>query len=200
MRLPNATIGLLALPFLFLAACEPETAERGTDAEAAEAPPTTRPEAPTTTEAPFAQWDIDQSQTLQREEFAQWARDEGVFDDLIGEDGLDRDGLAERIHAGLDRDGDGTVTEMEWQETSSRLFDNPGTWSDWDADGNAELDTDEVSQGLEGHGLFGEVDADADMTVNEMELGDFLFDALDANDDDALDPAEWEEREGWIEG
>lgn len=197
-------IALSTLPLLFLVACGPDAGEDDLDAgadvgaEAAEAPPTTRPAEDT----PFATWDQDQDQLLQREEFGTWAQDEGVFGDMVGAEGLDREALNERIYDRWDLDGDDTVTQIEWQTGTEGLYDaDHGTWTDWDVDGNNELDMNELAQAHERLGLWNEIDADADGQIGDRDLSDWFFDLFDANDDDALDPQEWDMGNGgWFEG
>jgi hypothetical protein len=191
-------IALSTLPLLLLAACGPDRDrdDANVGAEAAEAPPATRP-----AETPFASWDQNQDRLLQRAEFNAWARDEGLFDDMVGDDGLDREALNQRIYDRWDMDGDGTVTEIEWQAGAGDVYDlDYGNWTDWDADGDSQLDMNELAEAHERIGFWNELDRNADGRIDDEDLGDWFFNLFDTNDNDALDPQEWDMgRGGWFE-
>lgn len=198
-------LGLLALPALLLAACEPQGQdERGTaGADAAEAPPTQRPtEQPMAEEPTIADWDQNGDQALDRQEFGSWAQEEESFDDFVGDDGIvDFEAIQEDLHSALDVDGDGTVGEGDWDAAMQDLFgDDPfGEWADWDVDGDAELDTEEFRQGAEQHGLQERMDEDDDGSVTQQEVEGFFFDLFDANDDESVDMTEWNSgRDSWL--
>ncbi len=93
-----ALLAVSACVGLFLMGCQPE-AERGSqDAEAADAPATERP-----VSTPYETWDANRDRVLQRDEFAQWRNEQGLFDDWIGEEGLDREVASEEIRARRER-------------------------------------------------------------------------------------------------
>lgn len=185
-------IGLLALPGLFLGACAPDAGQQTDDveAEAAEAPPTQRP-----TTTAFSEWDINQDQSLQRDEFISWSGDEGVFDDWIGDQGFELETFREDLREAWDMDGDGNIIESEWQAGTESLFGgNPqiGNFTDWDTDGDGQLSQEEMMAADERINVVEELDANGDGTVEPGEVGDFFFEAFDMNDDDQLDTTEWE--------
>jgi len=184
-------IGLFAMPGLLLGGCAPDTGQQMDDveAEAAEAPPTQRP-----TTTAFGQWDINQDQSLQRDEFNGWSTDEGVFDDWIGDEGFDREAFRENVREAWDVDGDGSITEQEWQAGTQALYPNAqvGTYVDWDVDGDGALTQEEMAAADERVDIQGQLDANGDGTVDQRDLGDFFFEVFDANDDGQLDTTEWE--------
>lgn len=185
----NRRMALLAVSAcvgLFLMGCQPE-AERGSqDAEAADAPATERP-----VSTPYETWDANRDRVLQRDEFAQWRNEQGLFDDWIGEEGMDREVAAEDIHVALDVNGDGVVIEDEWRIGMTPLLDGAGTWADWDADGDSELDANEISESLEARGFYDVLDDD--------EIGDFFYDVFDLDDNGEIDVTEWDaSAELWI--
>lgn len=187
-----ALLGLLALP---LVTCQPDT-ERGVpDAEAADAPDTERPMV-----TPYREWDANRDMVLQRDEFALWRTDRDAFAAWVGEDGLDREMFADRIHVSWDTDGDGVVTEQEWAVGVEPVLGEPGSWSDWDADGDSELDVNEVAESLEIQGTYDLIDSDQDRIIDDEEIADFLYDLIDLNDNGELDVTEWDAfREGWLD-
>src|SRR5690606_38531727 len=85
-------------------------------------------------QSPFQEWDANQDQALQREEFTNWSTDEGVLEDVIGDQGLDREAFRDRIEEVWDVDGNGSITEAEWQSGAQNVFgDTPhGTFAEWD--------------------------------------------------------------------
>ncbi len=189
-----ALLALSACGALVLVACEPE-AERGLeDAEAADAPATERP-----VSTPYETWDANRDRVLQRDEFAQWRTEQGLFADWVGDEGLDREVVNEDIRVALDVDGDGIVNEDEWRTGMTPLLDDAGTWSDWDADGDSELDANEISESLETRGFYDVIDADSDDVIDDEEIGDFFYDVFDLNDNGEIDVTEWDaSAEVWI--
>jgi hypothetical protein len=75
-----------------------------------------------------------------------------------------------------------------------------GTWTDWDLDGNAELDVSETAEAETRYGFYDRIDINQDMVIDQEELGDFFFDLFDANDDSGLDVTEWDGvRADWLD-
>ena len=167
------------------------------EAEAAEAPPTQRP-----TTTAFGEWDMNQDQTLQRDEFTRWSSDEGVFDDWIGDEGFDLEAFRGNVQDAWDIDDDGNITETEWQAGTQALYPDAqvGAFADWDADGDGNLTEEEMAAADERVDVQGALDANADGMVDEQDLGDFFFEVFDANGDGQLDTTEWEVgRDTWLD-
>ncbi len=200
MREHTRFFGLLALPALLLAACAPEGqdgATTGAEADAAEAPPTQRP----TTQPGFSDWDMDGDASLNEQEFGQWAREEGPFGTWFGEEGVDFDQIHQDLHSAMDMNSDGTVDESDWSAGIRELFGNedPGQWSEWDTNGDGQLDEEEFTQAIQTSGLQERMDEDGDGTVTEAEVQTFFFGLMDRNDDGRLDTTEWNSgRETWF--
>jgi hypothetical protein len=147
--------------------------------------------------APYAQWDADHSDDVDVSEFDAWWEDErDRFDwDFDDEDGLTRDEYSRGVHAAWDENGNGNIDETEWRRGSDRVWGvgrYTATWSDWDGDGDSELDLNEVAEGLEREGLYDRVDGDRDGLIDDEELADWFFDIFDADDNDRIDNTEWE--------
>jgi len=107
--------------------------------------------------------------------------------------GLTRDEFEHRVFKKWDRDGDGHVTESEWQEGVDLLWRRPqGKWPDWDRDGDARLDFPEVKEGLEKRDLYEQVDTNGDGVIDDKELAAWLFRVFDADHDGRADRAGWE--------
>jgi hypothetical protein len=198
MKRRTEVMGLAALSMLLLAACGPDAGERtDLDAEAAEAPPVERPIA-----TPFQNWDLDQNQKLERQEFGIWVTEEEGFGDWFGDEGLNREALRESAHSAWDVNDDGVVNEAEWQVGVAELYGDAdyGTWTDWDLDGNAELDLSETAEAETRYGFYDRIDINQDMVIDQEELGDFFFDLFDTNDDSGLDVTEWDGvRADWLD-
>lgn len=86
----------------------------------------------------------------------------------------------------IDVDTDTRVTEQELERWWNR--NNP--FDDWDVDGNASLDENELRIRLEA-GEFAELDANDDGRLTEAEVQGGLFDVLDENGDGAITREEW---------
>lgn len=147
-------------------------------------------------DAPYAQWDADHSDDVDVSEFDAWWDDErDRFDwDLDDEEGLTREEYAQGIYTAWDENRDGRIDETEWRRGSGGVWgpDYAVTWTDWDGDGDSELDLNEVSEGLERDGLYDTVDGDRDGLIDDEELADWFFDVFDADDNDRIDTTEWE--------
>ncbi len=79
------------------------------------------------------------------------------------------------------------------------LLDGAGTWKDWDADGDSELDANEISESLEARGFYDVLDADSDGVIDDDEIGDFFYDVFDLDDNGEIDVTEWDaSAERWI--
>ncbi len=145
--------------------------------------------------SPFAEWDVDHSDSLDRTEFDAWwkavrARTVWSVDDAPG---LTRDQFEHRVFKKWDRNGDGLITESEWREGVDLIWGRPqGTWSDWDRNGDAQLDFEEVKDGLEQRGLYEQVDTNGDGVIDDKELAAWLFNVFDADRDGKIDRTEWE--------
>lgn len=188
-------VTLLALFALPLITCQPE-AERGVpDVEAADAPAADRP-----TTTPYQNWDANRDMVLQRDEFALWRTDQDAFDGWVGDEGLDREIFADRIHVAWDTDGDGVVTRNEWAVGVEPVLEDPGSWSDWDGDGDSELDLNEVAESMETRGIYDVIDRDQDRVIDDEEIGDFFYDLIDRNDNGEVDVTEWDAfDEAWLD-
>lgn len=148
--------------------------------------------------------DVDEFDTLDAngdsyldvDEVAEWVDDEGVFQewDSDSDSELDADEIPGNAFQLWDADGDGTITESEWQ-TGTELFlpadSEVEALSDWDSDGDSELDVDEFSERFDAS-LLGETwSAD---TFDESTFQEAFFELYDVDDDGQVT------RDEWIEG
>lgn len=187
-----ALLGLFALP---LVTCQPDAERSVPDAEAAGAPDTERPMA-----TPYRDWDANRDMVLQRDEFALWRTDQDAFARWVGDDGMNREIFADRIYVAWDTDGDGVVTEQEWVVGVEPVLEQPGSWSDWDPDGDSELDLNEVAEALETQGTYDLIDRDQDRIIDDEEIADFFYDLIDLNDNGELDVTEWDAfSDSWLD-
>ena len=180
------------LPFALvaaLAACDAGSDEQE-ELPAREAGEPTEPYA-------FQEWDANADRALTREEFGTAA---GERLDLARyeanqAEGYDRAEATRMTYELWDVDDDDALTENEWEEGITRWYGSEGdfvTWSDWDGDGDSELDFDEMTEGYETHGLFDRLDLDDDTFIDDEELQDWFFDVFDLDDDERVDVTEWD--------
>jgi len=107
--------------------------------------------------------------------------------------GLTRDQFERRVFKKWDHDGDGRVTESEWQAGVELLWGRPqGKWADWDRDGDTRLDFHEVKEGLETRGLYEQVDTNGDGVIDDKELAAWLFNVFDADRAGRIQRVGWE--------
>lgn len=182
------------LPILLLAGCDEGDARRGGDAEAV---PVQRPVQMST----LSTWDTDGDQHLDSLEFVMWVQDENVFEDWIGEGGVDLEIFHGHLQTALDVNADGEIDANDWSNSIQPLFgdEDPGTWEMWDLDGDGELDAAEFMQGVERQGLHVRIDRNGDAVISLQELQIFYFEVFDRNGDGRLDSNEWSQgRATWL--
>lgn len=149
----------------------------------------------------FSDWDEDGNQHLDGEEFAMWAQDEEVFEDWVGEEGVDMEVFHQHLQTALDVNADGDINEPDWSTGVQPLFGDgdPGAWSDWDVDGDGELSGPEFIQAAEDQGLHARIDRNDDAVITQQELHEFYFGLFDRNRDGRLDSNEWSQgRATWL--
>lgn len=125
-----------------------------------------------TREFPLNDYDGDSSGNFSEEEFSEIVR-------LFGFDARDDDGNTidqEEFEAGL---------EFYFDESIEQGF------SDFDADGNGEIDAEEFSTAFSETGAFDTFDADDSDSISLSELVEGLFDLFDGNANGALDETEF---------
>lgn len=193
MRYTRWTFALPAFA-LMLSACE------GTDRDAyAGTPEGETPEATPTMEEETtgieAEWDMDASGDLDENEFRTWWSDRSAELDwnTDQEEGLTREEYYEGVVNRLDGDGDGRITQQEWQDRTSNMWGDatPAQWSSIDADGDGTATTEEARRALEEADLYANVDENNDEVVNDEELGNWFHGVFDLNDDGRIDSSEW---------
>jgi hypothetical protein len=196
MRHHRALYALTTGAGLLLAGCG------GSDRNAYAENPEEREMAARTDTTPGTAWselDADGSDFLDRGEVTAWWNDvkADLGWDADTEEGLSREELVEGVRDVWDLDDDGRVTEEEWRDAAEDVWDDTGAFTDWDGDGDSELDANELKEGLETRGLYDVVDMDRDALVDDEELADWFFDVFDADDDTEIDRTEWEST--WFE-
>jgi hypothetical protein len=187
-------LGALLPITLLIAGCDAQGTD---DRPETEAPLTDRP----VEVATFSQWDEDGDQHLDSLEFVMWVQDENVFGDWVGEEGVDMEVFHDHLQTALDVNADGDIDERDWSIGIQRIFgdEDPGTWEEWDLDGDGTLDGAEFMQGAEHHGLHARVDQNGDQVITIRELQAFYFELFDRNGDGRIDSNEWNQgRATWL--
>lgn len=201
------THALPTLSLLLLAACGgPDR-----DAYAEGAPESERaPGAEATPEEPatvggertgYVRWDRDQSGDIDENEFRVWWDDRAnsLNWSTTQRGELTPDEFYTGLANELDQDGDGRVSQQEWQMRTTRTWGDAQApqWSEVDTDGDGYLSTDEARQSLQDTELFEQVDDNGDGTVTNEELGGWLREIFDENGDGVIDSSEW--NNNWFE-
>jgi len=175
------------LPF---AACDADGAEEMEPAATMEPPA-------------FATLDLDGDSYLDADELAEWVDDEGVFTrwDIDADSELDADDIDESVYTIWDADEDTVIVESEWETGVDYLYPDaldPGTFQDWDLDGDSELDADEVAEGLDATN-WNEYWYEADAVIGFDEFMDMYFALWDRDGDGRIDSVEYESgAEYWV--
>lgn len=184
---------------LLLGACE------GTDRDVYAGTPEegeTTPEATTPATGTGIEWDQDQSGDVDENEFQQWW-DQNVRTadwNADQEEGLTREEYYEAMVQRIDGDGDGRITQQEWQDRTSNLWGDatPQQFSAIDTDGDGTVTTAEARRALEDADLYVQVDENQDEVVDDEELRNWFRGVFDLNDDGRIDSSEWNP-ENWFD-
>lgn len=196
---PHRWIGALLLPVALLAACEGEVDEAGSGIERGTQQPPERPDDVRMERrtAEYAEWDRDNDEQLGVEEFRSWWTEEDRFAgwDTDGDGEVSPDELSRRLFANWDQSDDDVISEVEWREGVDRWFAGDveaGTWEEWDADDDSDLDRQEFATAIEERRLYERIDRDRDDAVGTDDLADWFFDLFDRDDDDRIEAPDWE--------
>ena len=90
-------------------------------------------------------------------------------------------------------DDNSTIDQEEFEAGLEFYFDEPieQDFSDFDADGNGEIEAEEFSTAFSETGAFDTFDADDSDSISLVELVEGLFDLFDGNANGALDETEF---------
>lgn len=80
------------------------------------------------------------------------------------------------------------ATSEEEVRTEQRVTE----FSQWDQNDDGSLTSEELRLWIEEEGLLRRYDRDEDGELSDQELGDLLFDVMDADGDGRIDPAEFD--------
>ncbi len=141
----------------------------------------------------FTTLDTSGDSYLDTDEIAEWVDDKGTFrswdEDVDSE--LDRDEIAGNAFSLWDSDGNGTVSQQEWQTATDLWYPsgaNFRVYSDWDGDGDSELDADEFREEFDSSTLGESWRAD---TLNAETFKKAYFELYDLDDDGRVSRSEW---------
>lgn len=148
----------------------------------------------------FDDYDVTGDSELDADELPEWFdRDDRDWvpdpESELDPENLPDDLLAERMVTVWDVDVSGAVDSVEWAEGMDVWFGEvtePGTFADWNDDGDSDLDAEEIHDALLATGAYEMIDLDADLIVDEEELSVWMIEVFDANDDGVLDREEWQ--------
>ncbi len=130
---------------------------------------------------------------LDTDEVAEWVDDSGTFEewDADADSELDADELAGNAFQLWDSDDNGTVSEEEWKTGTDLWYtqsSNVAVFSDWDGDGDSELDEDEFTERWDAS-LMGEQWTTIPMGKDQFKAN--YFSLYDADDDGKVTEEEW---------
>lgn len=144
----------------------------------------------------FAEWDEDGDEALSEEEFDSWWEEEQLLAewDSDGNETLSEEEFTSGLVLRWDSNSDEVLDQDEWNTFAEGLGDEDerGAWSEWDRDGNGELDHSEFQEAFQRYELFAEVDTNDDGVANYEELREWFFETFDTDGDGEISPDEWD--------
>lgn len=192
--LPSASLG--ALVALVAAGCAPDADVDDEMGRMEESEPVPESTVETDVVPILENYDLDDDGALSSDEFAGWLgqADVDAAWTFRTDSDLDLDRVAERMIVVWDVENDSVVSEEEWVAGVRTWYgpDDYGAFVDWDADGDSELDANEIAEALETRGMYDRVDLDRDAVIDDEELADWFFDVIDTSDDGQIDTTEWD--------
>ncbi len=182
----NALITATLSLAVVLAGCadEPDLADSGVEPVGAD---------DAAVESEFNTLDTSGDSYLDTDEVAEWVDDSGTFEewDADADSELDADELAGNAFQLWDSDDNGTVSEEEWKTGTDLWYpqsSNVTVFSDWDGDGDSELDEDEFTERWDAS-LMGEQWTTIPMGKDQFKAN--YFSLYDADDDGKVTEEEW---------
>ncbi len=154
--------------------------------------------APTTTAPPvgadnFSTLDRNGDSYLDADEVAEWKDRDSVFTrwDADADSELDRDEIAGNAFSLWDADANNKISQEEWRQ-GTELWYPEGVdlrvYSDWDRDGDSELDTDEFKERFD-YSPLGE--SWSAPSLDEERFKRAYFELYDTDDDGRVSMSEW---------
>ena len=153
------------------------------------------PTAPVVATTPgFGTLDANGDSYLDEDEIAESADVSDVFDtwNADADSELDRDQIAGNAFRLWDRDGNGRISEEEWRSGTELWYPEDVdvvVFDDADADGDSELDVDEVAERFDVSGLG---EAWTPSSLGESQFKRAYFSLYDTDDDGRVSKEEWD--------
>lgn len=140
----------------------------------------------------FHTLDANGDSYLDIDEVAEWVDDAGVFGewDIDADSELDTDEITGNAFELWDTDGNGTVSQEEWESGVELWFPDlaPVVFSDLDSDGDSELDIDEFSERIDLSPVGESWTADS---FDEETFKAAYFELYDTDNDGRVSDSEW---------
>ncbi len=141
----------------------------------------------------FSTLDRNGDSYLDLDEVAEWRDREGVFTrwDADRDSELDRDEIAGNAFSLWDGDHNGTISQDEWRQATDLWYPrgvNFRVYSDWDRDGDSELDADEFKERFDYSALGESWKAGP---LNKETFKKAYFELYDTDDDGRVSASEW---------
>ncbi len=141
----------------------------------------------------FATLDASGDSHLDADEIAEWVDDRAPFRswDVDADSELDRDEIAGNAFSLWDANNDGKISQKEWNSGTDVWYPSNaefGVFSDWDGDGDSELDADEFKEAFDSSALGESWRMDP---LNPETFKRAYFDLYDVDDDGRVSRSEW---------
>lgn len=141
----------------------------------------------------FTTLDASGDSYLDADEIAEWVDDRGPFRswDEDADSELDRDEITGNAFSLWDSDNNGKISQPEWERGTDLWYPKDTevrVYSDWDGDGDSEIDADEFKEEFDSSALGESWRTD---TLSADTFKKAYFELYDVDDDGRVSLSEW---------
>lgn len=139
----------------------------------------------------FMNWDSNDDRILQRDEFVDMYLQSEYFKKWSDtQDPVRYEVIHQNIFKTLDRDSSKTIDNREYYSFNN-FYSQATKFTEWDDDQNGGIDRGEFNRHICKNGLLTAWDANADLLISKIEMGEGMFHVCDVNQNGIVDEPEF---------